>query len=103
MDGSTNQKVGLGCGTLILIALIVMIFSNSGTRGLDGQIRDLNREVQSLRSQMDDQIRRLTRKVNDLESQLNLQTRMLRSIETALRAGNAKAPTPVEATEPAAK
>lgn len=35
-----NQKVSLGCGTLILIAIIVLIFGNSGSnRELDQKIR----------------------------------------------------------------
>jgi hypothetical protein len=52
MDANVNQKVSLGCGTLLLIALIVVIFSNSGTRGLDSEVRKLNTEVQALQSQV---------------------------------------------------
>ena len=40
-----QQGVSLGCGTLILIALIVLIF---GGRGVD----DLQREVRALRSEV---------------------------------------------------
>lgn len=31
MAESTDQKVSLGCGTLILIAVIVLIFGNAGS------------------------------------------------------------------------
>ncbi|HMP01650.1 MAG TPA: hypothetical protein PKD86_11125 [Gemmatales bacterium] len=44
-DDKRTQQVSLGCGTLILIALIVLIFSGGGTR-------DLEREVQGLRSEV---------------------------------------------------
>jgi hypothetical protein len=42
-----GQEVSLGCGTLILIAIIVMLFSGRGTG-------DLEREVKALRSQVDE-------------------------------------------------
>jgi hypothetical protein len=45
-DDNRTQQVSLGIGTLILIALIVMIFSG-GSGGL-------NREVQGLRSEVSD-------------------------------------------------
>ncbi|MGB8169187.1 MAG: hypothetical protein WCF18_16945 [Chthoniobacteraceae bacterium] len=44
MATPNNQKVSLGCGTLILIALIVLIFSGSGIN------RDLKREVSELKN-----------------------------------------------------
>ena len=43
----SNQPVSLGCGTLILIALIVLIFSN-GNDDRERQIRDLRSDVQAL-------------------------------------------------------
>jgi len=43
-----NQKVGLGCGTLILIALIVLIFGNAGSDELRRDIKVLRQEVSSL-------------------------------------------------------
>ena len=46
MAQAPDNKASLGCGTLILIALIVMIFS----RGNDS--RDLSREVQGLRNEV---------------------------------------------------
>ncbi len=43
---SPNNKASLGCGTLILIALIVMIFGNSN-RDVD---KDLKSEISALRA-----------------------------------------------------
>lgn len=57
-----ENKASLGCGTLILIALIVMIFGNAN-RGDDKQlkndVRQLQSEVTSLRSEIRDQSRTL--------------------------------------------
>lgn len=59
MDG---QRVSLGCGTLILIALIVLIFSNAGRddradmapvlqklEKIEGQLDDIERQLAQLR------------------------------------------------------
>lgn len=46
MAQAPDNKVSLGCGTLILIALIVMIFG----RGNDS--RDLSREVKGMRNEV---------------------------------------------------
>lgn len=49
-EGRQKQTVAsLGCGTLILIALIVLFFGNSGTDALETEIRSLTREVEMLR------------------------------------------------------
>lgn len=55
-----GQEVSLGCGTLVLIALIVLIFSNRG--GRQDELRALEREIDALRKSVDAQtaeIRRL--------------------------------------------
>ena len=44
--------VSLGCGTLILIALIVMIFSRGG--GDSGAVRALQTDIQKLEQKIDD-------------------------------------------------
>jgi peptidoglycan hydrolase CwlO-like protein len=50
------QRVQLGCGTLILIALIVLLFSNSGSHSsnavsnLQTEVHDLRSDVSSLKS-----------------------------------------------------
>jgi hypothetical protein len=53
MQNSGNaQKVQLGCGTLILIALIVLFFSSSGNRypGLESDINKLRNDISSLQT-----------------------------------------------------
>ena len=49
-----NQTVQLGCGTLILIALIVLFFSH-GSRDVEREVRDLRSEVKELRHSVDAQ------------------------------------------------
>lgn len=43
----SNRPVSLGCGTLILIALIVLIFSNTN-KDRDQNLRQLRSDVQAL-------------------------------------------------------
>ena len=47
---SRRQAVGLGCGTLILIALIVLFFSGGDTTRLTNEIAALRQEVEALRA-----------------------------------------------------
>ena len=62
-----SNKVQLGCGTLILIALIVLLFS-SGNRGsiekLENEIRGLRSQVEELKSAVDKQ----TQEIQNLRS-----------------------------------
>jgi hypothetical protein len=46
----TTQKVSLGCGTLILIAVIVLIFggSSSQSRSTTTELREMKIEIQRL-------------------------------------------------------
>lgn len=44
-DDNRTQQVSLGCGTLILIALIVLLFSGGG-------VDEVKREIESLRSEI---------------------------------------------------
>jgi len=55
-DSKTDNKVQLGCGTLIIIALIVMFFSG----GRDS--KELRKSVDELNSKVD----RLEQKIDDL-------------------------------------
>ena len=62
-NGGQNQTVSLGCGTLILIALIVIFFSRPGTTELEDEIRRLRTEVGQLRETVEglrQDVRRLT-------------------------------------------
>ena len=47
-----SQKVSLGCGTLILIALIVLIFSNSGAKENTRQLNEIKTELTKLREEV---------------------------------------------------
>jgi|GEM_PF-1735155 hypothetical protein len=67
-----GQHVNLGCGTLILIALIVLIFGRKGTG-------DLEREV-----------RNLSAKIEQLEAAVKTQTSEIRSLEEKLASPNAE-------------
>lgn len=54
-DMPTDNKVQLGCGTLIVIAIIVMLFSGgSDSRKLRGQLDDVNRKLDRLEKKIDD-------------------------------------------------
>jgi hypothetical protein len=48
-EDSRSQEVSLGCGTLILIALIVLIFSNRGSGKLENEVQRLSAEVAQLK------------------------------------------------------
>ena len=48
-DDNRSNKVSLGCGTLILIALIVLIFGGRGTGDLEREVSGLRSEVNELK------------------------------------------------------
>lgn len=50
-----NQRATLGCGTLILIALIVMIFGNMAGEQVTEEIEQLCEEVRALQSTVSSQ------------------------------------------------
>jgi hypothetical protein len=58
-----NQKVSLGCGTLILIALIVILFGNAGRRESAEELHGLRQDVQKLEKTVTAQ----TRQIESLE------------------------------------
>lgn len=76
-----NDKVSLGCGTLILIALIVMIFGNMGRDRYVPELNTLQQDMQRLQDRMqvlegkiDDQtaaIEALRREIQDAGSRTN--------------------------------
>lgn len=51
----SDSKVSLGCGTLILIALIVLFFSRSGTGDLEREMRSLRTSVVQLKTSVEAQ------------------------------------------------
>ena len=48
-DSIREHRVQLGCGTLIVIALIVMFFSRTDTNALENEIRGLRSEVAEIK------------------------------------------------------
>jgi Sec-independent protein translocase protein TatA len=63
-----GQGVSLGCGTLILIALIVILFSGRGAGDLKRDVRALRSDVAELKKSVDAQsaeIRALQRKIDE--------------------------------------
>ena len=48
---SRKNVASLGCGTLILIALIVIFFSGGSTRKLENEVASLRQEVEALRAE----------------------------------------------------
>lgn len=58
-----DQKVSLGCGTLILISLIVITFGNLGGKDTAAQVSNLRYDVQKLEKTVAAQ----TRQIESLE------------------------------------
>ena len=52
-DYEENRRnvASLGCGTLILIALIVLFFSGGDTTQLENEVASLRQEVEALRAE----------------------------------------------------
>jgi hypothetical protein len=84
-----TQQVGLGCGTLIVIALIVFFLGNRGTDDVKNEVRGLRTEFGKLQEAVDLQTvqsSQAMRKVSDLPvdelkrevEQLHLEIRELR-------------------------
>lgn len=72
-DEKRVTQVSLGCGTLILIALIVLLFGGRGTKELDERIRGLQTDVTELRKTIDNQtgeIRLLQTKLDKLDGRI---------------------------------
>ena len=71
MEDKRVQHVGLGCGTLILIALIVLIFGGGNVGDLRRDVQGLSTEVRNLKTSVDsqtEQIRVLQEKLTRLEA-----------------------------------
>ena len=71
---SPNTRASLGCGTLILIALIVMIFGNSNRHDsgkLEHQLNDLQTEISKLKTEIGNQSATLTQVKQSLD-EINL-------------------------------
>ena len=69
-----DNKATLGCGTLILIALIVLIFGNVGGEDMENEMRSMGREIRMLKMSVQTQateIRRLKDSVDRLGRQID--------------------------------
>ena len=62
-----GQEVSLGCGTLMLIGLIVLIFGRGGTGDLEREVRGLRSEVGELKSAVEAQTGQIKALQNSLE------------------------------------
>jgi len=66
-DDRRSQQATLGCGTLILIAVIVALFSHPGVGNLESEVRSLRSDVGELKKAVDAQsaeIRALRQKLD---------------------------------------
>ncbi|HEY4234510.1 MAG TPA: hypothetical protein VGM76_13840 [Lacipirellulaceae bacterium] len=75
-----NNKVSLGCGTLILIALIVLLFGNHGGGDLAPQIQQLKSQIQQLQNN-----------VTNLESKIDAQSKEIQALRLDNRASHGDA------------
>ncbi len=67
-----ERKMTLGCGTLIVIALIVLIFGNISVDRTTKHVIQLRQEVQTLRgmvSSQDDEIKEMRKDIRTLLKQ----------------------------------
>jgi hypothetical protein len=62
-----SQTVSLGCGTLILIAIIVAIFSGNDSDNIEREVRQLKAEVEVMRKAME----RQTQAIRSLRERLD--------------------------------
>jgi hypothetical protein len=66
MANESNPKVSLGCGTLILIALIVLFLGNSNNDDkIVNEIRDLKQQI----NRLEDQVKNQSETIRELSSQ----------------------------------
>jgi len=92
MSTDHTQKATLGCGTLILIAIIVAIFSNRGSDDVERGLDKLRDDVQALKKSIDAQ----SQQIRDLHD-------MFKKREPAPKAAEAIPKNPFEADEPQKK
>ena len=75
-----DRKATLGCGTLILIALIVIIFSKGGSDELEKELRKTTTRLESLEKGIDGQKVQL----DQLRATLERQTQEISSLRQEL-------------------
>lgn len=62
-----NTKASLGCGSLILIAIIVLIFSNGKNEEMENQLRGAQTSIKNLESEIETQSDTLSRIEDELK------------------------------------
>ena len=94
---SPNNKASLGCGTLILIALIVMIFGNA-KRGdgdqLKSQLASLQSDIADLKADVKNQSELLTKIKESLEESNKRSLPRPRVVPPPIEAPSLEAPLP---------
>jgi uncharacterized protein YlxW (UPF0749 family) len=66
VSNNSNNGVTLGCGSLILIALIVMFFSGGSAKEVGEEVKKLRTEIQTLQSD----VKTLQKSVDDPSAKL---------------------------------
>ena len=54
-DDRRNQQVTLGCGTLVIIAFIVAMFSHPGGSNVESEVKHLRSDVRELKQTVETQ------------------------------------------------
>ena len=70
VDEKRTQQATLGCGTFILIALIVLFFGRPGVTDVEHDIRALRSEIADLRKAVElqtNEIKQMNEKLNKLQ------------------------------------
>jgi predicted nucleic acid-binding Zn-ribbon protein len=82
----SNNKASLGCGSLILIAVIVLIFGNAGNdKELLREVRSLKAEINSLKlTSSSESSRELKLEIAELKSAIAAQSANLAEIQARL-------------------
>ena len=108
----TDNKVSLGCGTLILIALIVMIFGRGSDSGrISNELQRLRKEVRNLADQRDPfpgsgieqgkKLDHLQKSVDALKRSIDSQSARIQSLKSELQQMRGKPDvTPAPVTPP---
>lgn len=78
-ENQRTTTVQLGCGTLILIALIVLFFSRGGDDEVRNEIRQVGTEVKQLRAS-----------VNALNDKVEAQSEEIKSLRQAIEKKTAR-------------
>ncbi|MEN6627264.1 MAG: hypothetical protein ABFD69_13655 [Candidatus Sumerlaeia bacterium] len=84
-----QQKVSLGCGTLILIAIIVAIFSNSSRDNIRGDLISIESRLNNIQINMNN-LPQIQSQLGRIETQLNEQNIQIRNLKEEIRQLNLK-------------